>query len=71
VGRQALGCFEARGDGRWVCVRATLVVGPAGSIPVQKDRTFAPKTVFAGFNDFTAYLESVSVESAGTAPHEF
>jgi hypothetical protein len=29
------------------------------------------KTVFAGFNDFTAYLESASVESAGTPLHEF
>lgn len=41
-----------------------------GTVAVQKGQSFAPKTVFAGFNDFTSYLASVSVESAPTAPHE-
>ena len=69
-GRRALGCFEDREDSGWVCIRAIFVMGPAGPIPVQKGRSFAPKTVFAGIDDFPSYLASVSVESAPSAPHE-
>ena len=70
MSRRALDCFEDREDGGWVCIRATSVNGPAGTVAVRKGQTFAPKAVFACFNDFTAYLASVSVESAPTAPHE-
>ena len=70
MGRRALDCFEEREDGGWVCIRSTSVMGPAGPIPVQKGQSFAPKCVFAGIDDFTSYLESVSVESPPTAPHE-
>jgi hypothetical protein len=70
MSRRALDCFEDREGGGWVCIRATSVKGPAGTVAVRKGQTFAPKAVFAGFNDFTAYLASVSVESTPTAPHE-
>jgi hypothetical protein len=70
MGRRALDCFEDREDGGWVCIRATSVMGPAGPIPVRKGQSFAPKTVFAGIDDFPSYLASVSVESPSTAPHE-
>ena len=70
MGRRALGCFEDREDGSWVCVHAATVAGPAGNITVKKGRSFAPKTVFAGFDDFAAYLASVSVDCPRAAPHE-
>ena len=68
--RRALDCFEERESGGWVCIRTTLVKGPVGPIPVQKGQSFAPKCVFAGYNDFTSYLASVSIESPPTAPHQ-
>ncbi len=61
MGRRALDAFEEREDGVWVCTRAVLIAGPGGSIRVEKGQTFPPRTVFAGHNDFTAYLASVSV----------
>lgn len=70
MGRRALGCFEDRDDGSWVCIRATSVVGPQGSVAVRKGQSFARKTVFAGYDDFAAYLASVSLECAHAAPHE-
>ncbi len=70
MGRRALGCFEDREDGGWVCIRATSVIGPKGSVAVRKGQSFSRKTVFAGYDDFAAYLASVSVESTPTAPHE-
>ncbi len=70
MGRRALGCFEDREDGGWVCIRATSVTGPTGSVPVRKGQSFAGKTVFAGYDDFAAYLASVSHECRSRAPHE-
>jgi hypothetical protein len=70
MSRRALDCFEDREGGSWVCIRATSVKGPASTVAVQKGQTFAPKTVFAGFNVFTAYLAGMNVESAPTAQHE-
>jgi len=46
MGRLALGCFEDRPNGGWVCIRVTTVTGPAGPVIVQKGRAFAPKTTF-------------------------
>jgi len=71
MGRLALGCFEDRPDGGWVCIRVTTVTGPAGPVIVQKGRAFAPKTTFAGYGDFTSYLASVSIQSPPIAPHEW
>ena len=63
MARRALGCFEDRADGGWVCTHATTVTGPGGSVAVQQGQSFSPGTVFAGYGDFTAYLASISVES--------
>ena len=68
--RLALNCFEDRDDGSWVCIRSTTVNGPAGHVPVLKGQSFRPGTVFAGYNNFTAHLASVSVPSQPVAPHE-
>ena len=70
MGRLALDCFEDREDGSCVCIRATSVNGPAGPVTVNKGRSFAPKTVFAGYDDFTACLPSVSIERPRAAPHD-
>ena len=69
MGRLARSCFEDREGDSWVCIRATTVMGPAGPIPVQKGRSFTPKTVFADIDDFTSYLANVSVACAPSAPH--
>jgi hypothetical protein len=61
MGRIALGCFEERDHGVWVCIQATTVSGPACTVAVELGRRFAPRTVFAGYNDFTDYLASVAV----------
>jgi hypothetical protein len=71
MGRRALDCFEDRGDGSWVCTHATTVSGPAGIVPVRQGQSFAPRTVFAGYDDFTAYLARVSVESPAKCRHEW
>ena len=70
MGRRALGFFEDRNDGGWVCIRATTISGPKGDVSVRKGQSFAPKTVFAGYDDFVSYLASVSIESRSSAPHE-
>jgi hypothetical protein len=71
MGRRALGCFEDREDGRWICIRSTVVEGPAGRVAVTKGQSFVPRSVFAGYDDFTSYLASVSIEGPPTAPHEW
>jgi hypothetical protein len=38
---------------------------------VQPGQSFALKTVFAGYDDFAAYLASKSVECAPLARHEW
>ena len=69
---QALGAFERESGGDWVCFKKVEVSTPDGgqTVSVTKGARFHPHTVFAGFNDFTAYLESVSIESPSVCPHE-
>jgi hypothetical protein len=71
MGRRALDSFEDRGDGSWVCTHATTVAGPSVTVPVRQGQSFAPGTVFAGYDDFTAYLARVSVESPAKGRHEW
>ena len=63
----ALGAFESRPDGTWVCARDTELAcrqpGQA-AVSVRAGRVFAPRTTFAGYDDFTTYLQSVSAETA-------
>jgi hypothetical protein len=44
-----------------VCIRATSGSGPSCNVAVELGRRFAPRTVFAGHDDFTGYLASVAV----------
>jgi hypothetical protein len=69
--RSALGCFEERQDGVWVCVHATTVKGPHCSIAVKPGQSFAPGTVFAGYDDFAGYLASVSTPGEAIGRHEW
>ena len=71
MGRRALGCFEDRDGGGWICIRETTVVGPAGKVAVHPGQSFTAKTVFAGYDDFTAYLASVAIESPPLSRHEW
>jgi hypothetical protein len=71
MARQALGCFEEQSDGRWICVHSIAVIGPFNSVQVQQGQSFADGTVFAGYDDFTAYLASVSIEMPMLSRHEW
>ena len=53
-----------------ICVRSTAVKGLACTVSVRVGQSFPPKTAFAGYDDFPAYLASVSVEDMAFAPHE-
>jgi hypothetical protein len=64
MGRIALGCFEERDHGVWVCTKATTVAGPSCTVAVELGRRFTPRTVYAGYNDFTGYLASVAVQAS-------
>jgi hypothetical protein len=52
-------------------MKDTVVNGPVGQVQVARGQCFKPGTVFAGYDDFVAYLASVSVPSLGKAPHEW
>ena len=67
----AFNCLELQSDGRWLCVKTETVPGRYGPVGVRVGQSFAPGTVFAGFDDFAAHLASVSVEVPSKAPHEW
>jgi hypothetical protein len=69
--RHALDCFEDRDDGSWICTKDTVVNGPVGPVDVERGQSFKPGTVFAGYNDFPAYLASVSVPGPAKARHDW
>ena len=71
MSRQALAAFESGEDGVWHCRKDVVVHGPHGDVMVRAGTSFAPHTAFAGFNDFTAYLDELAVETAKVAPHEW
>ncbi len=60
---QALGAFERNSQGDWVCQKDVIIDGPMGSVNVKRGQYFHRHTVFAGYDDFTIYLDSVGVES--------
>ena len=71
MARVALGAFEARPDGTWSCTRdVELTCHQQGQtrIFVRAGRVFVPRTTFAGHDDFTAYLQSVSTEAPPSRP---
>jgi hypothetical protein len=46
-------------------------LGPGTTVQVHHGQSFAPRTVFAGYNDFPAYLASISTEMPMLSPHEW
>jgi len=69
--RQALECFEELLDGSWVCRKSTVITGLSCNVAVWRGQTFAPHTVFAGYDDFTSYLESISKTVPMIASHNW
>jgi hypothetical protein len=71
MSKQALGAFERQSNGDWTCIKDTSISIVPGwpAVSVRKGMRFAPRTVFAGSDNFTAYLESVGVESPSVSPH--
>jgi len=66
--RCAFGSIEELPDGRWRCLRDFVLEGPAGTVAIKLGQTFHPGTVYAGYDNFVAYLQSVSVAASGNAP---
>ncbi len=60
---QALGSFERNSVGDWVCEKNVTVDGPMGLVEVKQGQVFHRPIVFAGYDDFTGYLDSVAIES--------
>jgi hypothetical protein len=57
----ALDCFEEQSDGSWICCRDTTVTETTGyEIYVARGQVFRTGQAFAGYDDFTACLASVS-----------
>jgi hypothetical protein len=70
--RIALGCFEEQLDGSWVCRRHTTIKAlGGGDVTVERDQLFIRGTTFAGYDDFTAYLGSVSEPGPRRSPHDW
>lgn len=67
----AFECIELQPDGRWVCLKAAIVPGRYGPVRVRAGQSFVAGTIFAGFDDFTSYLQRISVEAPSKAPHEW
>jgi hypothetical protein len=65
-----LDCFVQQADGSWLCMRDSTI-GSGAAIRVRRGQRFDRGTVFAGHDDFAAYLESVSVEKPDDAPDEW
>ncbi len=65
--RLSLGCIEERPNGTWECVRDAKIEGRYCPINIKRGQRFAPRCIFAGFDDFTSYLASVGVEVPATS----
>ena len=68
--RLAFGCIEEISFGRWYCLRDITIQGPLCPIDIKAGQIFYPRSVFGGYSDFTAYLTSVSIESAPILPRK-
>ncbi len=53
-------CLEKRDDGSWVCIRSAKIAGKFGTVPVHDGQKFGPGTMYAGYDDFAAYLECIA-----------
>ena len=60
-GKAGVGGFEPDQGGNWHCRKTVTVRGPLGDVVVKAGARLAPHTVFAGFDDFTSYLEKIIV----------
>lgn len=70
MSKLAFGAFEKQSSGSWLCVTSTSIPIHRGSVtvPVQAGTRFNPRTVFAGYDDFTAHLENVAEEVPSIQP---
>jgi hypothetical protein len=71
MSKQALGAFQLDNvSGDWVCLKTTAIPikGTSVNIAVHEGQRFSAHTVFAGHDDFVAYLESIAVEGSPPDP---
>ena len=68
---QALGAFERDTNGNWVCMKTVTISGRDCAVTVRRGSRFLRHTAFAGYDDFTEYLDLSAVESPPLAPHEW
>lgn len=70
IGKQSLDAFVRQDDGSWLCVKnIEFHAAGGGIVAVAKGQRFIAGTVFAGFDDFPAYLESICIENVGASAY--
>jgi hypothetical protein len=67
----ALNCFEKLRDGSWVCHRDVTIAGMSCTAAVRRGQLFEKGSVFAGYDDFTAYLTKMGSALPDKLPHEW
>jgi len=68
--KQALGAFEQTDLGEWYCFRDVMVVGRTGTVRVPKGTVIRRRIVYAGYDDFGRYLESVAIDVPGSVRYQ-
>jgi hypothetical protein len=63
VSVQAVKCLERDACGGWHCRADMTISGPLGDVNVPRGTRFAPHTVYAGYNDFSSYLDSLAAKA--------
>jgi hypothetical protein len=71
MARMALGCFEQLSDGNWICQQGVKIDGRSCPVLVRRGQLFRQGSVFAGYDDFPAYLTKMSSARADKLPHEW
>ena len=71
MAQRALGCFEQLPDGNWICQQDAKIAGLACTVFVRRGQLFRQGTVFAGHENFPAYLTKMSSALPEKLPHEW
>jgi hypothetical protein len=71
MARSALGCFEQLSDGNWICQQDVKIDGLCCTVLVRRGQLFSKGSVFAGYDDFPAYLTKMSSAGSDRLPHQW
>ena len=71
MAQRALGCFERLSDGNWICQQDAKIRGTSCVVSVRRGQLFIKGSIFAGYEDFPAYLTKVGSALPDKLPHEW